>query len=852
MKKSEKILLPTIALAAVMLLSSVGVVGAHTPPWRIPTYAYLEVFPSPIGKSQPLFIFGWMDKYPPTASGQYGDRWTMELIITKPDNTQEVKTYTSDPVGCIFDRYTPDQTGTYKFQLHFPEQVLQGANPPPPPGYAPGFQWVLEYIGDIFLESYSRVVEVVVQETPIPEYSPPPLPVGYWKRPVSQENQGWGQIAGSYLGPVMSPNINYYTKAPETAHIVWTRPITFGGIVGGEYDDLGYYTGISYERYWSPPIVMLGRLYYNEPCPPRYGFYCIDLRTGEEIWWRNSTGDIHLEIWFYKEFYRQLRFGQLFDYESPNQHGVIAYLWTTFSSVPMPPGVLGDIWDMFDAFTGRWICTLINVPSGTTVKEKNGDIKIYRIDAAKRRLLVWSLNSTIINAQIDMGIPGQWDINEYWMWRPRLGQKIDASKYSGYILNISLPEEIRGFSIMAVLEDRILGGTGLAALGMFGTPSPYTFWCIDMRKGHEGNLLWIKDYTPPPGNLTLSLGPISLEDKVFTIRSKETRQWWGYSLENGNLLWGPTDPETDLHMYGVSSAIAYGKLISADGVGGGGTVYCYDVKTGELLWKYETESLGLEGYWPRCTAILGFIADNKAYLYTDEHSPGPILWPGGKLRCIDIDTGNELWRISFWGNGPKVADGYLVDLNAYDNQIYCFGKGLTKTTVEIKNDVVPAGSSVLIKGTVTDQSPAVKDTPCVADEDMTAWMEYLVMQKSMPQTVKGVTVELYAIAEDGTTIFIGTVTTDPLNGGIFSILWTPPKEGRYIITAVFPGSKSYYDSYASTALAVTSAPIAPAAAEQAAFTQTMVTALTVIVVICLILVAYDIYVNRKMLKQVAK
>jgi hypothetical protein len=140
----------------------------------------------------------------------------------------------------------------------------------------------------------------------------------------------------------------------------------------------------------------------------------------------------------------------------------------------------------------------------------------------------------------------------------------------------------------------------------------------------------------------------------------------------------------------------------------------------------------------------------------------------------------------------------------------------------------------------------------VADEDMTAWMEYLVMQKSMPQTVKGVTVELYAIAEDGTTISIGTATTDPLNGGIFSILWTPPKEGRYIITAVFPGSKSYYDSYASTALAVTSAPPAPAAAEQAEFTQTMVTALTVIVVICLILVVYDIYVNRKMLKQVAK
>jgi outer membrane protein assembly factor BamB len=393
--------------------------------------------------------------------------------------------------------------------------------------------------------------------------------------------------------------------------------------------------------------------------------------------------------------------------------------------------------------------------------------------------------------------------------------------------------------------------TASAMLGMWmGNPPSFTDSVVSLKKGEEGTTKWNKTRTWPAGNLTLSVSVVG--DGVYFIWAKETRQWWCYNITTGNLIWGPSESETDLHMYGVTAAIAYGRLYSADSIGGGGTVYCYDIKTGKRLWVYETENLGLEGYWPRCTAVLGFIADRKLYLYTNEHSPGPILWAGGKLRCIDADTGNELWKISFWGNNPVVADGYLIDLNSYDNQIYCFGKGLTKTTVEIKNDVVSAGSSVLIKGTVTDQSPAVKDTPCVADENMTAWMEYLVMQKSMPQNVKGVPVELYAIAEDGTTISIGTATTDPLNGGIFSILWTPPKEGRYIITAVFPGSKGYYDSYASTALAVTSAPPAPAAAEQAEFTQTMVTALTVIVVICLILVAYDIYVNRKMLKHVAK
>ena len=257
------------------------VANAHTPPWRIPTYAYLEVYPSPIGRGQQLYVFGFMDKYPPTASGAYGDRWeNMTITVWKPDGTTQVLCpFKSDPVGCIFTRYTPDQVGTYQFQLHFPEQVLKGKNPPPE-GWIGFWAFANLFIGDIYLESYSEKISVVVQDQPLPEYAPPPLPTSYWTRPISQENLGWGQIAGSYIGNIV-PNINYYSKAPETAHIVWTRPITFGGVVGGQFNDIGYYTGLSYESYWGgfmggPPVIM-GRLYYNEPCPPRYGFYCIDI-----------------------------------------------------------------------------------------------------------------------------------------------------------------------------------------------------------------------------------------------------------------------------------------------------------------------------------------------------------------------------------------------------------------------------------------------------------------------------------------------------------------------------------------------------------------------------------------------
>jgi hypothetical protein len=51
---------------------------------------------------------------------------------------------------------------------------------------------------------------------------------------------------------------------------------------------------------------------------------------------------------------------------------------------------------------------------------------------------------------------------------------------------------------------------------------------------------------------------------------------------------------------------------------------------------------------------------------------------------------------------------------------------------------------------------------------------------------------------------IGTVTSDAY--GNFKLLWKPPVPGEYTIIATFPGSGSYYSSYAETALGVSAAP----------------------------------------------
>jgi hypothetical protein len=167
------------------------------------------------------------------------------------------------------------------------------------------------------------------------------------------------------------------------------------------------------------------------------------------------------------------------------------------------------------------------------------------------------------------------------------------------------------------------------------------------------------------------------------------------------------------------------------------------------------------------------------------------------------------------GSYFAIADGYLIALNGYDAQIYCIGKGSSATTVTGSPKVSRNGDSVLIEGTVTDQSPSgkrninggldleLKGTPAISDDDMTAWMEYLFMQQAKPENVKGVEVTLSAIDPNGNYIPIGTVTSNI--DGNYAIPYIPEVPGTYQIIAEFSGSKSYGPSSATTYLTVNEA-----------------------------------------------
>ncbi len=795
------------AIALVLLFTFATIIvtlptaSAHDPAWEIPTFAYMSVSPNPIGVGQDALIIMWLNDYPITAVGQWGDRWdNMYVDVTTPDGSVDVLgPFTSDPVGSGWTQYTPTQVGTYSFVFRFDGDTLTG-EPVPPSGY---FGGSAAFLGDIYMPSQSDPVTLVVGQDPVMNYPETPLPEGYWTRPISGVNRDWWQIAGNWMraGDVEG-RFQKYSDGPGSSHIMWAKQYWDGGIMGGQFGSIGYYTGRSYEPFGTGMIVLNGRLYYNVQTPPRYGWYCVDLRTGEELYFHNTTGDISfITEGFGFDFSGDvddgdLAFGQIYNYESPNQHGGFPYLWSTHAPTP-------NTWMMFDAFTGNYICSVANVSAGgTRVYGKDGSILQYSVNTNTDRLTVWNTSRAIWYRSF---FPG----NENWLWRPDLGEVHDGN--NGFSLNVSIPSDLTG-SILAVVEgDYILGGTS-GSNDEEGLEEG-TIWALSLAPGSEGTLLWSQNFVPPHDTAPNSVGgafayghvagpTVDVENAVFWFEEQLTRKLYVYDLGTMQQIW-ESDPSPQWDFYGMSQSVAYGKLFN---YGYGGVIDAYDILTGEKLWSYISGTLGFETAYENTPLSLAAIADNKLYMYSTEHSPTMPLARGRGLRCIDANTGEELWQIHHWGSDPALADGYLVDLNLYDNMIYCYGKGPSATTVTGPDAGVSLGSSVMITGTVTDQSAGATGTPAIADEDMDEWMEYIYMQRPMPTDANGVTVKLTAIDPNNNFQDIGSVVAD--NNGNFGMSWVAPVPGDYKITATFEGSEAYGGSSDTTYIAVDEAPTA--------------------------------------------
>ncbi len=416
-----------IFAAAIILLfvSSIFVVlpigQAHTPSWNIPTYAYVAASPDTVGVGQYTLLIMWLNTVVPTAGGLGGDLWrNFKLDITDPDGVKStLGPFTSGTVGTTYTTFTPTKVGQYKIVFSWPGQVLSNGTG------TPNFRG-LAYVGDYFMPSTSAIITLTVTQNPSRHSLTIHYPPITGLLPINNLNRNWSPLASNWLGG--SWIINRFQsagQAPNSPHIVWIRQSTLGGIADNQWPGIPYNVN-DYDSPFSAPIIMNGRVYINNPVEaskPKYGYYCVDLRTGELIWAKNGTDNglnnpVALRGYAsglnnapaITQTFPQLSWGQIYHYYSVNGNGMLAYLWMT----------QGSNWYMMDAESGNWIMTLKNVPGGTAVVDQDGSLLRYSYNPTTGNLLCWNSSQSIPPA----GPTG----TSQQQWKPPVGQIVDAAK----------------------------------------------------------------------------------------------------------------------------------------------------------------------------------------------------------------------------------------------------------------------------------------------------------------------------------------------------------------------------------------------------------------------------------------
>jgi outer membrane protein assembly factor BamB len=839
-EKNKIITVPIVVFLMISILASMMLIptsNAHTPAWQLPTYMFVSVSPNPIGVGQTVFVNLWLNCPPPTASAQYGDRWhNMTVMVTAPDGTkQTLGPFSSDSSGGTSTTFTPATVGNYTFQSFFGGQTLAGDNPAPP--FYPG-QPASTAIGDYYQPSQSSTYTLTVQSDPISNSPLTPLPTGYWTRPINALNNNWYTIAGNWLGLGgggvynATGNYNPYTTAPTSSHVLWTKPEAFGGTIGGEFggdQQSNYYSTAQYEVKFQP-IIMNGILYYTTyPGSTTYptSWVAVNLHTGETIWTNDATnyggGSAAQTALTASGLVTPLSFGQIYNYVSPNQYGGLAYLWSTGVPAGIKPAPGTTCLNMFDAMSGKYILSIVNVTSGGIVTEDStGNLMIYYAPSAlaptPKTLVAWNSTKAIFQYGLDTGLvlPG-FGMNNLWTWRPPQGAVIPFS--DGIQWSMPIANNISGTPISLTYSGI---SNGVILMQQYGSTGGFldafqSGYIIEAGYSADtGQLLWGPVNRTEPPNTRISFGSTSngnsgtaIGDGVFVECNLNTFEVTGYSLFTGSKIWGPitlpnANPWTSLALQQI---VANGTIYIWTY---GGDVYSINIQTGAINWQFHTPSGGMDspyGVEPLWTGGgKGVVAGGMLFL-AEGHEFAPPLFHGAKLLALNLSDGTVVWSMqAFDVNGAKaVSDGILTTLNAYDNQVYAYGKGPTAITVNAPAVGVTTATPIRISGTITDisagsQQEAVaanfpQGLPCVSDASMSQFMEAVYEQQPMPTNLTGVPVTLSVLDANGNYRNIGTAISNSL--GTYGFTWTPDIAGDYTIYATFAGSGSYYSSQAA-------------------------------------------------------
>jgi hypothetical protein len=813
--------------------------AGQTADYTMQPEAFLSVSPNPIGVGQELLVNVWTTF--PAGEGKYQIGYT--VTITKPDGTKDtisLKSYVAD--GTSWFTYIPTQVGEWKFQFSFAGEWF-------PAGYYLNGQYSATRTGifanaiynpsDYVKPATSPVTTLTVQSEMVISWHSA-LPTDYWTRPIEPNNREWNVIAGNYpweelIGGANSWSDRYYgpfVTAPNTAHIVWKRQGALAGIIGGEtgvYATQAFigtpsviYMGRCYQTVTKIMTVLINGTYRQQPTSVAE---CYDLRTGQ-IYYDIPTADggitpTHISYW------------KGVDLAVPGAGEAATY------GVELHT-ISGSRLYKINPWTGA-ISVNVSLPSGLGTAEmfyRNGYYLSYRVNSTD-----YMTTANITVARSTTGFLVNWT---------EQGSSTNFTSRIVSNITVTIPNSLRTVyqtgaygalgaydpdTGITIIQDRFIYG------GYYGS----NYWAVNLL---TGQMLW--NISTPVTKMESAYRPTNAWCRHgIYVAEMELGYWQARDEYSGKILW-----ETEMNDYPwgefwMYDLAAYENLILGCGYTG---VWALDEKTGKVVWHYADPAVPFETPYNSNITTAGYavqtirIADGKVYVANSEHTPTQPATRGWGMFCLNVTTGEFLWKISGSALSPgAAADGYLTAASSYDGYMYVLGKGKSATTVTATPTVSTQGSALMIQGTVLDQSPSQPGTPCVSKESMAGWMDYLHMQMPIPATVTGVPISIDAIDPNGNAVHIATVTSDM--SGTFKKMWTPEITGEYTVTATFMGDDSYGSSYAETAVGVTAAPAAtptptPPAVQAAPDTTPYIIGMGIAIIIAVAIVGIMLYRKR--------